>query len=105
MKARSFLGSFLQQEDIDGTQIATISSATSEVFEEGEAAKLVIHFEELDKGLPCNKTNINTLIAALNSDDTDNWVGKQIALYVDPNVMFSGKKVGGIRTRDVNEVT
>jgi hypothetical protein len=104
MKARSFLGSYLKKEDIEDTVVATISSATKEVLEEGERPKLVIHFEELDKGLVCNVTNINTLISILGSDDTDDWTGKTVALFVDPNVTFAGKRIGGVRTRAVEEV-
>ena len=29
----------------------------------------------------------------------ENWVGKKITLYVDPNVMFGREKTGGIRVR------
>jgi hypothetical protein len=35
----------------------------------------------------------------MGSDNTDDWIGKQIVLFVDPSVSFAGKIVGGIRLR------
>ncbi len=32
-------------------------------------------------------------------EDTDNWIGKQAVLYVDPDVEFGGNIVGGLRLR------
>jgi hypothetical protein len=34
-----------------------------------------------------------------NSEDTDDWTGKKIVLYNDPNVSYAGKIIGGIRVR------
>ncbi len=50
-----------------------------------------------------NKTNTMALIN-LYGRSTANWVGKTITLYVDPNVMFSGRLVGGVRVR-IQDVT
>ena len=46
-----------------------------------------------------NSTNIHNCAQACNSQDTDDWVGKKVVLYEDPNVSFGGKLVGGIRLR------
>jgi hypothetical protein len=46
-----------------------------------------------------NSTNIKRLAKACNSDDTDDWVGKQVVLYVDPDVEYAGNVVGGLRIR------
>jgi hypothetical protein len=32
-------------------------------------------------------------------DDTDLTIGKQIVVYVDPNISYAGKIIGGIRMR------
>lgn len=61
--------------------------------------KWCMTFEEADKPLVLNSTNIHICEAAFESDDTDDWKGQQIVLYVDPNVSFGGKLVGGIRCR------
>lgn len=44
---------------------------------------------------PC-KTMRRVLIAVF-SDDPNNWVGQQLTLFCDPDVMYAGVKVGGIR--------
>ena len=44
---------------------------------------------------PC-KTMRRVLIAAF-SDDPKKWVGQKMTLFCDPNVMWAGVKVGGIR--------
>ncbi len=46
-----------------------------------------------------NNTNAQIIAMILKSEETDDWIGKQIVLYDDPNVSFGGKLVGGIRVR------
>jgi hypothetical protein len=46
-----------------------------------------------------NSTNIQLMAKACGSDDTDDWIGKQIIVYVDENVSFGGELVGGLRIR------
>lgn len=99
MKARNFLGSYLQKEDVPNPIVCTISGATEEQLDENERHKLVLQFKELEKGVVMNVTNINTLIFELKTDDTDAWVGNRVEMYVDTDVTFGGKKVGGIRFR------
>jgi hypothetical protein len=101
MKARSFLGSYLKQDDFDEPAVLTISGAEGTRFEDEDKEKLVLYFDELDKGLVCNATNITLLISLTGSDDTDDWVGKQVTVYADKSIMFAGKKVGGLRIREV----
>ena len=100
MKARRFLGAYLQKEEIpDSGAVARVRAAKEETLEENERSKLILYFEGLDKGLVCNVTNINVLIDVLGSDETDDWIGREVELYVDHGVMFGGKRVGGIRVR------
>lgn len=61
--------------------------------------KWCLLFQELDKPFVLNITNINLCQEAFGSDDTDDWIGKRLVLYVDPNVMYAGKRRGGIRVR------
>lgn len=60
--------------------------------------KYAMFFQAMEKPLVLNSTNIHALRAAL-GEDTDPWVGKQIVLYVDPNIHYGGKVVGGLRLR------
>lgn len=58
-----------------------------------------LHFRELDKPMILNSTNGQIIAKITGSEESDDWDGKQIVLYHDPNVSFGGKLVGGIRVR------
>ncbi len=51
---------------------------------------------------PC-KSMRRLLIAAYGEDGRE-WVGKSIKLYTDPNVIFGGVKVGGIRISHLSDI-
>lgn len=106
MKATTMIPSrFLKKEDVEPRRLVTITKLTEEnVAPENQAAevKWVMHFRELSKPLVLNSTNINACVQALGTDETDDWIGKQVVLYNDPNVSFGGKIVGGIRIRKPN---
>lgn len=95
MKAGNFFGSYLQKEDVPEPTVVTIKSAASEMLNEED--KLIIYFRELDKGLVCNVTNKNAMVAICGDDETDHWIGAKVLLFVDKNVVFAGKRVGGLR--------
>ena len=62
-------------------------------------------FQELDKPMVLNTTNLNLCAKACGSDDTDDWFGHQVILYEDPSVSFGGKIVGGIRVKSSQKTT
>lgn len=93
---------YLKKEDVGRGVLATVRSfAQANVGLEGQPEKLrwCMYFSELDKPLILNSTNIQLCELAFGSDDTDDWIGKKIVLYNDPNVSMQGKLVGGIRVR------
>lgn len=59
----------------------------------------VMYFEEHEKGLVLNTTNLKRAAKACGSEDTDEWIGKKIVVYTDDEVEFGGEQVGGIRLR------
>ena len=71
---------------------------------EGEKdPKPVMHFVDLNyKPIVLNATNRAKLENAFKSSDTDDMVGKWIGIYHDPEVMWSGKVVGGLRLRSLS---
>lgn len=75
---------------------ATIRSVDMKSFDDG-SRKLLLMFNELDKGLVLNKTNADT-IGALYGVNTDDWIGRQIMMFTAP-VDYQGKKVDAIRVR------
>jgi hypothetical protein len=93
---------FLKAADFTEPALLTISTVTKEnVAKPNEPKKErgVMFFEERDKGLVLNATNLKRAAAACGSDDTDDWVGKKIVCYYDENVEFGGDLVGGLRLR------
>ncbi len=65
--------------------------------------KWVLWFEEDVKPLILNKTNIELIADALGENRPARWVGHQIVCYNDPQIMFAGKRTGGIRVRGAEE--
>ena len=93
---------FLKKEDVDPPLLVTIQRISQEnVAMQGAdpEMKWAMFFEELDKPMVLNSTNLHLCAKACNSDDTDEWLGKKVVLYNDPNVSFGGKLTGGIRIR------
>lgn len=95
---------FLKKEDVDPAVKATIKSVEQQnVALESQAPdiKWVMYFEELDKPMVLNSTNGQAIANICGSPESENWIGKTIVLFNDPNVSFQGKITGGIRVRVV----
>lgn len=93
---------FLKKEDVDPPVLATIAGIKRvNVAKEGAEPEMKwsATFEQLDKPLVLNSTNLQIIASVCGSDDSDEWTGHKIVLYHDPNVSFGGKLVGGIRVR------
>jgi hypothetical protein len=93
---------YLKQSDVDEDRVVTVVKVgKANVAKEGEEPeyKWLIRFKEFNKPMVLNSTNIKRLAKACASDDTDEWVEKQVVLYVDPDVEFAGNVVGGLRVR------
>ena len=95
--------SYLKQSDFNEAGfIVTISYIEQKnVAPNDEPAenKWVIYFNEFEKGMVLNSTNIQALAKATGSDDTDDWKGKEVIVYVDPTVGYGGKVTGGLRVK------
>ncbi len=96
----AFPSKYLSKEDVPqpiAVTIARIYQAEIEA-DEGAKTKVVAEFNGIEKNMIVNATNWDTLEAAY-GPESDNWTGKGAELYVDPNISFGGKKVGGLRLR------
>jgi hypothetical protein len=91
----AFPSKWLKAEDIGARRKVkvTIDSVVAENI--GDEDKLVIYFLGKTKGLVLNKTNAGRISAA-HGDETDDWSGKEIFLFVE-QVLFSGRMVPAIR--------
>jgi len=54
------------------------------------------------RGIILNVGNWDSCEEIAGNEDSDAWVGTEIVIYTDENVMFGSRKVGGIRIRAAN---
>ena len=97
---------YLKQADVPAPALVTVRTFSHDnVAQEGkpEEKKWVMHFDEFESGLVMNSTNLQLTAMAMGSEETEDWIGKQIVLFSDPNVSFGGKLVGGLRIRAVRK--
>ena len=93
---------YLKQADAPDPVIVTVAKiGRINIAKEGDAPddKWAVRFREFNKPMILNSTNIKLLEKACGSDDTDDWVGKEVILYTDDSVSFGGQVVGGLRIR------
>jgi len=94
---------YIKKTDVEPPIKVTITHLTQEDLAmqgQPEEMKWIVHFNEC-KPLVLNSTNGQLIANALGSQETDDWKGKQIVLYNDPNVSFGGQLTGGVRARAV----
>jgi hypothetical protein len=99
-----FPGNYLRGVDLleRGERVVTMTAVKLEKLARKGTSKVkhtgVLTIAESDRRVVLCRTNADT-IARLYGKDTAEWVGKQITIYYDPEVMFGSEKVGGIRVR------
>ena len=99
----AFPGNWLKSSDLgDEDHAVTIKEVRQKMVGQGkdQQLKLVMDFDEMPKGLILNKTNASTISKVLGSEDTDDWIGKRVVLWVNPDVQFGGEVVSAIRVRN-----
>jgi hypothetical protein len=103
MKTHEMIESkFLKKEEAGaGILVTVVGVEKRDVGTEAEPEQKWCLLLQECKPLVLNSTNLALLEKSLGSDDSDDWVGKQIVLYNDENVSFGGKLTGGVRV-DVN---
>ena len=90
---------FLRKEDFEEDAVCTIRGVKLEEMQGNSSeTRWVLYFKELQKGMVLNTTTIRVLEQAF-GDDSDAWVSQKVMVYVDPNVSFQGRIVGGLRLR------
>ena len=101
---RKFVGNakYLKKEDIPSpinTSILWIKEEEVTAPGKGTETRLILYFEGLKKGLVLNTANAEALAEITGTDEYEQWSDVPIQLYVDPDVKYGGKKIGGIRIR------
>jgi len=103
MKTTELVSSkYLKKEDFPQPAILTVAQIKKEnvaIANQEPKYRGVMYFQEMEKGLVLNTTNLKRATKFFGSDDTDDWEGKKICVYNDENVEFGGDIVGGLRLR------
>lgn len=102
----NFQSDWLSKDDIQdagGSLVATIDRVDGEDIKDIQSGKNkrlpVLHFkEELKPFILSANVNWDTVEQAY-GPDTDEWSGKKLEFFFDPNVSFGGKRTGGVRIR------
>lgn len=95
----AFPSKFLKATDIgESAPIVTIANVVQESVGQNKDVRFVAYFEGKQKGCVLNKTNCKAVAAIANSNDTDDWVGVKVQLFV-AHVEFQGETVEAIRIR------
>jgi len=97
---------YIKKEEVGAGVLATIKGITQHdvsLANESPKLKYCLEFEEntppLDKPLVLNLTKMSVLEEMTGSDDSDDWIGKKIVIYHNPEIMFGPKKTGGTAIR------
>lgn len=93
---------YLKQSDFPEDYIVTVRNVERKnIAMEGKPPefKWLLSFKEFEKPMVLNSTNIHAMEKACESDDTEDWLGKEVIVYVDENVSFGGELVGGLRIK------
>jgi hypothetical protein len=98
---------FLGKEDFPTETLCQVANVAIETVktERGEEKRPVLYIMgpsrnvDVSRGIILNGTNWDTLEEITGEPDSDDWAETRIVVYVDPNVKFGSKRVGGIRIR------
>ena len=99
--ALDFLGNYLKKEDVLRPQVVRVVDVYRGEMPDESRPKLIAKFAEFGKPMVLNSTNIKKLCEIFGTTDTGRWRG-EITLYVDHNIEFGGRTVGGLRVRAAN---
>jgi len=99
-KSQAFPSKYLKSADLDGNDL-TLTVDTVEWEEIGKEKKKnpVLYFRGKGKPWICNVTNWDRIVLATGKDDSEDWPGEKITLYVDDNISYGSDIVEGIRVR------
>jgi hypothetical protein len=109
MNARdTYSGRFLRVTDLKARRVPTrIQEVRKEEFKQDDGKteqKLIVTLKGFEKPLVLNRTNCDTIIDLVGSEETDDWIGKPIVL-LQAKVRFQGKSTPCIRVEEPGDAT
>ena len=99
-RAEAFPSRFLSQANVPEPIIATIASVWQEELQNNDGRKMKNVMGFIEKNLkPMVVNTMNWDILEATYGDSDDWRGKPVEIYVNPDVMMGTRRVGGLRVR------
>ena len=92
---------YMKRSDVEGETPVTVHALKKVNVardDEDPEYRWTVKFAEFEKPMVLNATNIKRM-GKVCGDDTDDWIGQTVVLYVDENVEYGGDIVGGLRIR------
>ena len=99
--ALDYLGNYLKKEDVVRPQVVRVIDVYEDELPGENRKKLIAKFAEFQKPMVLNTTNIKRFVKMFGTTDTGQWRG-EVTLYVDHDIEFGGRTVGGLRVRPAN---
>ena len=96
--ALDYLGNYFKKEDVLKPQVVRVIDIYEDELPGESRSKLIAKFAEFTKPMVLNTTNIKRFVKMFGTTDTGQWRG-EVTLYVDHDIEFGGKTVGGLRVR------
>jgi hypothetical protein len=101
-RSEAFPSKWLSPADLNGgSVVATIKVAAFETlkgFDGADTQKVILYFAYKLKPLPLNATNYDSVTAIAGTDETDDWPGTKVELFVTREIV-KGKLTGCVRVR------
>lgn len=102
-RSQAFKSKYLRGSELEGELELIIRDVRMvQIDPNDDAPKVVVFFND-GSPLILNSGNWN-IIEDMYGDDSDEWTGKKIRVWFNPDVEFQGKRVGGIRVRTQAEM-
>jgi hypothetical protein len=97
--SEAFPSPFIVGADLGDQEVLVTMAHTEQAKMQDGTMRTVLFFQGKKKGLILNKTNWVKIASIHGSDDSDDWVGKQILLYSTEVTNPRGETVEGVRIR------
>jgi hypothetical protein len=96
----AFPSTYLKQSDVgDRRLLLTVDRVEIQDVGQGDQQeqKPCLYFAGHKKAMVLNRGNADAVTEIVGTDEMDDWSGHKVVIYVDRNVTYGGKRVGGLR--------
>lgn len=95
-------GRYLKKGQLERPRLATVKTIRTENVAPDNrqpSLKPVIYFQEFEEGVPAGAQTRDSLKEALGTKEVSEMIGRKVVIFVNPDIVYGGQRVGGIRFR------